>query len=257
MPPTEQADRARALRDLHVRGAPLVLFNVWDAGSAREAARRGAAAVATASWAVAAAHGTEDGERLDLDAVLANARRIVEATDLPTTVDVEGGYGADAEGVRRTIARLVDVGAVGCNVEDSLPGTTTLRSADEQCRRLEAARRAFDDAGVPGFLNARTDVFLAAPADADPDALVEEALARARAYAAAGADGIFVPGAADEGVIGRLAAGAPLPLNVMATDRTPPKGRLAALGVARISHGPGPYRLAMRAFGEAAAQAFA
>ncbi len=246
---------ATRFRALHVPGRPLVLFNVWDAGSARVVATRGAVAIATGSWSVAQAHGAEDGEALALDLVLANLARIVAATGLPTTLDLEAGYGGSAPEVGLTCVRLIGCGAIGCNIEDGVPGETVLRRAEEQADRLAAARSAFDGSGVPAFLNARTDGFFAAAPDADADAVLHDTLRRAHAYAKAGADGLFVPGVTDERMIARLVEDSPLPVNVMVGAGTPPRARLAELGVARISHGPGPYVLAMSALGDAATRA--
>jgi len=254
---TDQVAQAQAFRSLHVPGRPLVLFNAWDAGSARAVAAAGAPAIGTGSWSVAAAHGMEDGERLPLDLVIANLERIVAATALPVTIDLEAGYAAEAPGVGDTVARALAAGAVGVNIEDSHPATGALRDPAEQAERLAAARAASDRAGIPAFINARTDVFFQGPSVPHDTALVEAALARAHAYAAAGADGLFVPGLAEEGLIALLVERSPLPVNIMASAATPPKARLAALGVARISHGPGPYRLAMKAVEEAARAAMA
>lgn len=241
---------AAAFRALHVAGAPLVLFNVWDAGSAKAVATAGAKALATGSWSVAAANGFPDGERIPLDFALDNLRRIVAASALPVSVDLESGYGEDAAGVGRTIAAALAAGAVGCNLEDSDPRDGTLRPLEEHVPRIAAARRAADPDGF--FLNARTDVFFQKPAAEHDDAMVEAALERARAYADAGADGLFVPGLVDEALIARVVAASPLPVNIMVGKDTPPLARLAALGVARVSHGPGPYLAAMRALQDAA-----
>ncbi|HYC02658.1 MAG TPA: isocitrate lyase/phosphoenolpyruvate mutase family protein [Azospirillaceae bacterium] len=252
---SQQTAHAETFRSLHVPGRPLVLFNAWDAGSARAVAAAGALAIGTGSWSVAAAHGYEDGEKLPLELALANLRRIVGAVTLPVTIDLETGYAADPAGVAATVAAALAAGAVGVNLEDSLPGTSELRPTAQQAERLKAARAACERAGVPAFVNARTDVFFRGiPAD---EALLAEALERARAYADAGADGLFVPGLVEERLIGLLAERSPLPVNIMAGPNTPPKARLAELGVARLSHGPGPYRLAMQAVEAAARAAFA
>ena len=148
-------------------------------------------------------------------------------------------------------------GAVGCNLEDSFPADGSLRHATDQAARLAAVRAAAERAGVALFVNARTDVFFQAPADAHDAAMVDAALERARAYADAGASGLFVPGVVSETLIARLAAASPLPLNVMVMPATPPRARLAELGVARISHGPGPYLGAMQWLAQAAREAMA
>jgi 2-methylisocitrate lyase-like PEP mutase family enzyme len=252
---TDQTVKARLFRDLHVKGAPLVLVNAWDAGSAKAVAEAGARAIATGSWSVAAAHGASDGEALPLDLALANLARIAAATDLPVTVDLEAGYGADAGAVGATVARALAAGAVGLNIEDGVPPEGALREAGEQAERLTAARAACERAGMPAFINARTDVFFQKPADRHDADMAQAALERARLYADAGADGLFVPGLIDEALIGRIAELSPLPVNLMATPASPPLARLAALGVARVSHGPFPYIDAMKALTEAARRA--
>jgi methylisocitrate lyase len=250
-------EAARAFHALHVPGAPLVLFNAWDAGSARAVAGAGAKAVATGSWSVAAANGFDDGERLPLPLAMDNLRRIVAAVALPVTVDLESGYGAAPDAVAATVAAALEAGAVGCNLEDSFPADGRLRPAADQVARLAAARRAAEAAGVPLFLNARTDVFFKKPAAEHDGAMVEAALQRARAYADAGASGLFVPGLVDERLVARLVEASPLPVNIMAMPGVPARARLAELGVARISHGPGPYRGAMQWLADAAKAAMA
>jgi len=247
-----QNDKARAFQALHVRGTPLVLFNAWDAGSARAVAAADAKAIATGSWSVAAANGYDDGERMPLALALDNLRRIVAAVALPVTMDLESGYGTTPADVGASVAAALDAGAVGCNLEDSLVADGSLRGIDDQVARLAAARRAADDAGVTLYINARTDVFFQSPTSAHDIDMVDAALERARAYAAAGASGLFVPGVVDETLIARLVEASPLPVNVMAMRGTPERGRLAELGVARISHGPGPYRGAMQWLTDAA-----
>ncbi|MBQ0820113.1 isocitrate lyase/phosphoenolpyruvate mutase family protein [Microvirga terrae] len=247
---TDQLAKAKAFKALHIPGKPIVLFNVWDAGSAKAVAAGGATALATGSWSVAAAHGFDDGEHMPFALAVANLERIVAAADLPVTIDLESGYGADPEEVGANVARAVQAGAIGCNLEDGFR-ESTLRDAADQAARLKGARAAADRLRIPAFLNARTDVFLIAPAD-QHEGLVVTALERARAYADAGADGFFVPGLADDRLIARIVEGTTLPVNIMVSARTPAAARLAELGVARISHGPGPYRMAMKALEDAA-----
>jgi 2-methylisocitrate lyase-like PEP mutase family enzyme len=235
---SDQRRSAEAFRALHVRGAPLVLFNIWDAGSAKAVAMSGAKALATSSWSVAAAHGFVDGERIPFDLAIDNLHRIVCATELPVTVDLESGY----ENVGETIGLAIEAGAVGCNLEDSVPANGRLREIAEQCWRIREARQSADAAGIPFFINARTDVFLQPGEDQ-----VGEAIARSRAYAAVGADGIFVPGLEDIELMSQLVEASPLPVNVMVGDRTPAVSELSARGVARVSYGPRPYLLAIEA----------
>ncbi len=251
----DQLEQARAFARLHVPGSPLVLFNVWDAGSARAVAGAGARALATGSHPVASAHGYEDGEKIPLDLALANLERIVGAVDLPVSVDLEAGYGASPEAVFETVTLALSAGAVGCNLEDRVLGTAELFTVAQSAARVRAARAAGERFGLPCFVNARTDLFLVTPAAEQGDALVDAALERAAAWAAAGADGFFVPGLADEAHMARLCAASPLPVNLFARPDGPSLVRLAALGAARISHGPIPWRLAMRALAEAAREA--
>lgn len=249
---SKQISHATAFRSFHVPGRPLVLFNVWDAGSAKAVAASGATALATGSWSVAAANGFGDGEHVPLDFCIANLQRIASATDLPLTVDLERGYGADPKAVGATVARALRAGAIGCNIEDSLAENGALREVSDQAARIRAARIAADDMGIPAFVNARTDVFFQTGRDQHDESMVTMALERGRAYADAGADGLFVPGLADERLIGLLVERSPLPVNIMAGDTTPNAAKLAELGVARVSHGPGPYLLVMRALENAA-----
>src|SRR5690242_2095447 len=248
----DQRHKAERFRALHIPGKPLVLFNIWDAGSAKAVAAAGATAIATGSWSVADANGFADGEHVPLALAIDNLRRIVGATDLPVTVDLESGYGDAPEAVGSTVRRAIEAGAVGCNLEDSFPADGTLREMGHQVARLRRARQAAEAAKIRFFINARTDVFFQRPAEQHDDGMVVETIERAHAYADAGADGLFAPGLADIALIARLAQASPLPLNIMVGDTTPPLRTLAEHGVARVSHGPGPYLMAMKALEEAA-----
>ena len=247
---------ARAFRRLHRPGDPLVLFNVWDAGTAKAAAEAGARAIATASWSVAAAHGYADGEKLPFELALANLRRVVNAVDLPVSVDLEGGYGVEPEAVARSVRQAIGAGAIGLNLEDGVIGGEGLHPLEAQVARLRAARMAADGVTPGAFLNARTDVFLVSDESISAQAKVAEALRRADAFAGAGADGLFVPGVSEDGVIAQICEASPLPVNVFIKVDPARLAALASLGVARISHGPNPYRLALEAFRRAAQETF-
>jgi methylisocitrate lyase len=249
---TDQTYKAEQFRGLHIPGKPLVLFNIWDAGSAKAVASAGAKAIATSSWSVANANGFSDGENVPLVLALDNLRRIVSATNLPVTIDLESGYGDTPEAVNETIRLAIEAGAIGCNLEDSFPVNGKLREKVEQADRIRRARQTADAADIRFFINARTDVFFQRAGEQDNDAMVVEVIERARAYAEAGADGLFTPGLADVALIARLAQASPLPLNIMVGDATPPVRSLAEHGVARVSYGPGPYIMAMKALEEAA-----
>lgn len=253
----DQKKHTQTLRQLHVSGTPLVLHNIWDAGTARIVAEAGAAVIATGSWAVAAAHGLGDGEGLPLAVVLASFARIVNAVDLPVTVDLEAGYGAAPDMVGDTVSRAVALGVAGFNLEDQVIGEARLFSATEQAARIAAARHAADANGARPFLNARTDVFMSAGGAPEIATGLAEVLTRAAIYQDAGADGLFVPGLVDAPTIGALCQASPLPVNIMLVPGSPEPEVLAGLGVSRISCGPGPYIDTMAAFGEQAKAVYA
>ncbi len=246
-------DRFARFSKLHVAGDPLRLVNVWDAGSARAVADAGAPALATSSWAVAAAAGYPDGEELPFDALLATATAILGVTDLPVSVDFEGGYADAPDDVQGHARTLLELGVVGCNFEDRKVRGEGLHGVEEQAVRLRAIIAAAAGLDRPVFINARTDLFLGT----DPvthEGRVDEALVRAEAYAAAGAGSFFVPGLGDPALIARICEASPLPVNVMVLDPTADLAALARLGVARISFGPAPYVAAMQSLTALAGQ---
>ena len=234
---------------LHVPGNPLVLFNVWDPGSASAVAKSGAKAIATGSASVAMANGFGDGENLPMEFALANAGRIVEAVDLPVTVDFEGGYAADPAEAGRNVARLASTGAIGCNFEDQVVGGEGLYPIAVQAERIAAVRRSV---GQDFFINCRTDLFLKAPQETHDDAMLDEAIARVRAYAEAGASGFFVPMLGDLEMLRHLCSASPIPVNFMTYPGCPSNADVAATGVARVSHGPFPFMALMAQLEDAA-----
>lgn len=240
---TSIEDLYRSFAALHVPGKPIILFNVWDAGSARAVSAAGARAIATGSASVAMANGFADGEAVPMDFAIANARRIAAAVELPVTVDFEGGYAANGAALEANIAALTRTGAVGCNFEDQIVGTDRLYSIEEQSKRIATVRCG---AGEQFFINARTDIFLKTPQEAHDDGLVDQALERARAYADSGASGYFVPMLGDLRLLERVAAGSPIPVNFMTYPGCPSNAEVARTGVARISHGPFPYMALMK-----------
>lgn len=246
-----QVELAADFRALHQPGKPVVLFNAWDPGSAKVVAQTGAKAIATGSWSVAAAFGYEDGEQLPFELAMTNLERIVRCVELPVTVDLEAGYADIVQAAHSAVSR----GAVGFNYEDGCIGADGLARMAEQASRIRSARSAVDAVAQGVFINARTDMFLRAKPELHSDEMVEEALARAAAYADAGADGLFVPGLSDPKKIERICAHSELPVNIMGKPGSTRIEELARLGVARISYGPFPYRLAMEALRTAASDA--
>ncbi len=252
---TTQTENAEVFKSLHVKGEPLILFNIWDAGSARAIQEVGAKAIATGSWSVAAAHGYADRQEIPFDFVLANTKRIVASVDLPVTIDLEGGYGDSASELEESAAKIIEAGAIGINFEDQIVGGTGLYSIEGQRARIEALREAADQATIPLFINARTDVFLKADPASHSEEHLDEAIRRAMAYTEAGASGFFAPGLRNAKYIERLCEASPLPVNILVMPDVPSSKQLASLGVARISYGPGPYRLVIEALKEAGRKA--
>jgi len=244
------ASKFETFAALHVPGDPVILYNIWDVGSAQAVVAAGAKALATGSHPVGDASGFGDAHHVPLDYVFANARRIAEAVELPLTVDFEGAYSTDPEEGGANVARLAETGAVGCNFEDQVVGGEGLHPIELQVRRIAAIRRAVGD---QFFINARTDLFL--KTQTYDDALVDRAIERGKAFADAGASGFFVPRLSDPKQIERVVHDVPLPLNVIAFPGAPDKKVWADAGVARISHGPFPHRALMAKLTEMAREA--
>jgi 2-methylisocitrate lyase-like PEP mutase family enzyme len=244
------ASKFQTFAALHVPGDPVVLYNIWDVGSAQAVVRAGAKALATGSHPVADANGWPDGEQVPLDFALANGKRIVDSVEVPVTVDFESAYSVDPSKVAANVVRLAATGAVGCNFEDQVIGGEGLHPLKEQVKRIEAIRLAVGEAF---FINARTDLYL--KTQNYDSALVDQAIERGRAFADAGASGFFVPRLSDPRQIERIVREVPLPLNVIAFPGAPEKAVWASAGVARISHGPFPHRALMAALEEMARKA--
>ena len=235
---------------LHVPGDPVVLYNIWDVGSALAVVAAGAKALATGSHPVADANGWADGQKVPMDFAFANARRITDAVEVPLTVDFEGAYSADPEEGGANVRKLAETGAVGCNFEDQVSGGEGLHPLDLQSKRIAAIRRAVGD---KFYINARTDLFL--KTQTYDDALVDQVIERGKAFANAGASGFFVPRLSDPKQIERVVRDVPLPLNLIAFPGAPDKKVWADAGVARISHGPFPHRALMAKLTEMASAA--
>jgi 2-methylisocitrate lyase-like PEP mutase family enzyme len=250
-----QTEKAARFAELHVKGAPLLLYNAWDAGTAKAISDAGAQAIATSSWAVAEAQGYRDGEAIPLMLVEQIIARIVRTIDAPVSVDFESGYSEDDGILAENISRLLELGVIGINFEDRVVQAAGLYPVDRQARRIAAIRDVAAKKGVDLFINARTDLFLGQ--EGDPAQSIGDALDRAKAYAAAGASGFFIPGLREDALIGQICDGVALPVNVMVVDGLPPRERLSELGVARISYGAIPYIRAMKALTDDALKALA
>lgn len=234
----QQADQ---LRRLHHGPEMLVLPNVWDAASAEVVAEAGYPAVATASAAISAMLGYPDGEGAPWREMFAAAGRVARAVSVPVTVDAEAGYGMQP---RELVDRLLEIGVVGCNLEDSDHQSGGLVDAGAQAERLAAIRAASQDAGVLLVINARTDGFLPRSGVAESER-VAEAVRRGRRYLEAGADCVYPIGVGDERDIAALVTELPGPVNANTRPGGADLARLRELGVARVSYGPRFYRQAL------------
>jgi 2-methylisocitrate lyase-like PEP mutase family enzyme len=232
---------------LHRPGDPVILYNIWDPGSAQAVERAGAEAIASGSHPVGDASGFGDGQQVPLDFVIDNAKRIVAAVGVPVTVDFESAYAVDPEEAGANVTRLKTAGVVGCNFEDQVIGGEGLHPLDLQCRRIRAIRDAVD---ADFFINARTDLFL--KTQTYDGTLVGEAIERGKAFADSGASGFFVPRLSDPKQVERVVREVPLPLNLIAFPGAPSNREWASAGVARISYGPFPHRALMKTLEDAA-----
>jgi 2-methylisocitrate lyase-like PEP mutase family enzyme len=233
------AERAERLRRLHRRGDPLLLPNAWDAITARAVVAAGYPAVATTSAGVAHALGYDDHEGAPADEMLAAVERIVRSVDVPVTADLEAGYGLAPDVL---VGALLDAGAVGLNLEDTDHATGRLTPATVQAERLAAVREAADIAGVDVVVNARIDVAVHTPdgAAVDPDELV----ARARAYADAGASCVYPILVTDPQALAAVVAAVDVPVNALLYPPAPSLAELRRIGIARVSLGSGVERAA-------------
>lgn len=236
-------DKAERLRALHHGPPILVLPNAWDAASARVFEAEGFPAIATTSAGVAGALGYPDGGVIPAREMIEAVARIVRAVDVPVTADIEHAYGATPDAVAEIVLRVVATGAVGINIEDMVPGASNLEPIPLQTDKIKAIAKATAKAGVRVVINARTDVYLREIGAAD--ARLSVAIERGRAFLAAGADCVFVPGVRDRQTIADLVKGIGGPVNLLAGKGTPPVHDLEALGVARVSLGSGPMRAAL------------
>jgi 2-methylisocitrate lyase-like PEP mutase family enzyme len=237
------ADRANDLLRLHRDPELLTVVNVWDVVSARVvAATPGTRALATASHSIAATFGYDDGEQIPVDLMLEMVGRIVADTDLPVTADLEGGYG-DAE---ETVRRAIGLGVVGANIEDQM------KPVSEAAAQVEAIMRVGGQEGVEFVLNARTDAFVRGR-DRDQSEVLDDAVERGKAFLDAGAPLVFVPGLLSEDQVATLVnAFGPQRLTCIGIPGGPSLARLQELGVARVSYGPMPQRVALTALQELA-----
>ena len=244
--------KAETFRTLHQSSNPLLLANAWDAASAVLTEAAGGQAIATTSAGVAWSIGSPDGARMRREQAVSAVRQIAEAVNLPVTADIEDGYGNSADDVMLTVTEVIRAGAVGINIEDGM------RAPDVLVGKIAAARQVANALNVDLFINARVDAFLTVlPTNVEEEArLIQEVRERAVAYIAAGADGIFVPGASHSETIRQLTQGIAAPVNIMVGPGALNTAELSELGVARVSLGSGIAQAAYAVASRAARELF-
>lgn len=240
-------EKAERLLSLHKSGDLLVLPNIWDPIGARILAAKGYPAVATASAAVSASLGYQDGEMINRSTLIDLLGRIARSVDVPVTADIETGYGESLSELELTAQQVIEAGVVGINIEDSLRKGDGLRPVEEQCRRISTVRQVANQRSLHIVINARVDSFVS-PSFTDGKQAMEEAVLRARAYAAAGADCIYPIGPGDEPTIRALREQIESPINILASPTAAPLSALREIGVNRVSFGPFVFRSCLRKF---------
>lgn len=236
----DQTTKAEAFAALHTPEKPLIIYNAWDAGSAKAIAEAGAKAIATGDHPVGFSHGfTEDDfAGFSFETYFLTIKEIASRIgDLPLSVDISNAEGLDEKALKDRIKSLLEIGVVGINFEDRLSDDSGVLATEEQANRIAIIRSAAEEYGVPLFINARTDIFFLS----DPSehaGLLDEAVRRAEAYKAAGANGFFTPKLLDISLIAQLCERSPLPVNIIRLPGAPTTAELREAGVSRISYGP-------------------
>ncbi len=242
-----QEKKARTLLSLHSDSELLVLPNVWNPVGARILEAKGFPAVATASAAVSASLGYQDGEKIKRSTLIDVITRIAKSVDIPVTADIESGFGDSISMLKETIVQVIDSGVVGINIEDSLEEGSVLRPLDEQCERIAVVREVSNRQGPHLVINARVDCFLS---DIFPtqEERIEEAVVRAKAYAEAGADCIYPMGPGDKETLMALRNRITSPINILASSDAESLTMLKEIGINRVSFGPFIFRSCLKKF---------
>jgi 2-methylisocitrate lyase-like PEP mutase family enzyme len=241
-----QKSKAEAFRAMHQRNPILVLPNAWDGASARIFEDAGFRAIATTSAGVSYTAGYADGQRIPRNDMITIVKWIAHSVNVPVTADMESGFGNGANDVAETVRMVIETGAVGMNLEDTVHGgERQLYELPLAIGRVRAAREAANKSGVPLVINARTDVFLMSIGE--KSARFDHAVQRLNAYREAGADCLYPMGFFDTETIRKLAKAVNGPINIMGLPGTPAVSELERLGVARVSTASGPTRVAMTA----------
>jgi len=238
MDKTTQIEKAEKFLALHEDPKLLVLPNIWDPLGALLLEGLGYPAVATASAAVAYSLGYDDGQKIKFDKMLDVIERIASSVAVPMTADIERGYADHPQEIAENIRQVLEAGAVGINFEDSSFEGGPLHPIDFQCERIQAIREMADKEGVPLVINARIDVFVRR-GEISRDEKIEEAIVRGKAYLEAGADCLYPMGPGDIETLKRIREETKAPINVYASKAAASMNDLEAIGISRLSLGPG------------------
>ncbi|MCH6559605.1 isocitrate lyase/phosphoenolpyruvate mutase family protein [candidate division KSB1 bacterium] len=244
MDKTTQIQKAEKFLALHEDPKLLVLPNIWDPLGARLLEGLGYPAVATASAAVAYSLGYDDGQKIKFDAMLDVIERIASSVAVPMTADIERGYAEHPQEIAENIRQVMHAGAVGINFEDSSFEGGPLQPIDFQCERIQAIRNMADKEGIPLVINARIDVFMRS-ADISRSEKIAETISRGKAYLDAGADCLYPIGPGDVETLKRIREETEAPINVYASKLAASMKELAAIGISRLSLGPGLIRASL------------
>lgn len=242
-----QKKKAQAFLSMHTNDKLLVLPNIWNPIGARILAAKDFPAVATASEAVSASLGYEDGEKIKRSTLMDIITRIARSVDIPVTVDIEKGFGESISKLQETILQVIDSGVVGINIEDSIGQGGALRPIDEQCERIAAVREVSGQQRLHLVINARVDSFLSGFFQ-EKEEKIEDAVVRAKAYSEAGADCIYPIGPGDLETVRILRNRIASPINILATPAAEPLTVLEEIGINRVSFGPFIFRSCLRKF---------
>jgi 2-methylisocitrate lyase-like PEP mutase family enzyme len=245
---TRQKEKAAILLSLHAGGRLLLLPNVWDPIGARILQAKGYPAVATASAAISASLGFNDGERIKRGTLMGVVGRVARSVDVPVTADIETGYASTVAELEETIRAVIDTGVVGINIEDGLGDGGALRSMEDQCARISAVRDFSARQGLHLVINARIDSFYVSSAFANIEEATEDAVSRAKSYAKAGADCVYPLGPGDEATVRALRERIATPINILSSPNAAPLSVLESIGVNRVSFGPFVFRALLRTF---------
>ena len=246
-----QREKADVLLSLHTNGKLLVLPNVWNPIGARILEKKGFPAVATASAAISASMGYQDGEKIKRSTAIDLIGRIARSVDVPVTADIETGYAETLSELEVTAQQVVESGAVGVNIEDGFEWGGELRTIGDQCHRISAFRNFADHCGVRLVINARTDSFVSSSFASKEEAM-EEAVKRAEAFSKAGADCFYPIGPGDEATVRLLRERIKSPINILVQPTAAPLSVMQDIGINRISFGPYIFRSLIRKFADIA-----